>query len=283
MNVIKSSEIIKYQFYSMPKELFADKYKDLSLEAKMIYTLFIDRLELSKKNNWVNEKGEVYLIFKRNDIGDILNITDKTVTKAIKELKDIKLVFESRRGLGKPNLIYIGKLNIENQETENLPFITGKNSEIESRKNTTNESEKRPTSNTNINNTNFNETEISQSVIDEELEEIKQKCELHLLEEVDDRGNINTKLREVIENAIELMYYSTSITVGNAIIPQYIVRSKLKQLNGAKIFYALEKLKNNLKNTENFSNSSKYIISCLYNAINEYFSDAEIQFRIDTN
>ena len=90
MNVIKSSEIIKYQFYSMPKELFSNKYKDLSLEAKMIYTLFIDRLELSKKNNWVNENGEVYLIFKRNDIGDILNITDKTVTKAIKELKDIK-------------------------------------------------------------------------------------------------------------------------------------------------------------------------------------------------
>lgn len=283
MNAIKSSEIIKYQFYSMPKELFADKYKNLSLEAKMIYTLFIDRLELSKKNNWVNENGEVYLIFKRNDIGDILNITDKTVTKAIKELKDIKLVFESRRGLGKPNLIYIGKLNLENQETENLPFITEKNSEIESRKNTTNESEKLQPSNTNINNTNLNETEISQSVIDEELEEIKQKCELHLLEEVDDRGNVNTKLREVIENAIELMYYSTSITVGNAIIPQYIVRSKLKQLNGAKIFYALEKLKNNLKNTENFSNSSKYIISCLYNAINEYFSDSEIQFRIDTN
>ncbi len=283
MNVIKSSEIIKYQFYSMPKELFSNKYKDLSLEAKMIYTLFIDRLELSKKNNWVNENGEVYLIFKRNDIGDILNITDKTVTKAIKELKDIKLVFESRRGLGKPNLIYIGKLNLENQETENLHLITGKKSEIESRENTTNESEKLQTSNTNINNTNFNETDVSQSVIDEELEEIKQKCELHLLEEVDSRGNVNTKLREIIENAIEMMYYSSSITVGNAVIPQYIVRSKMKQLNGAKIFYALEKLKNNLKNTENFSNSSKYIISCLYNAINEYFSDAEIQFRIDTN
>lgn len=283
MNVIKSSEIIKYQFYSMPKELFSGKYKDLSLEAKMIYTLFIDRLELSKKNNWVNENGEVYLIFKRNDIGDILNITDKTVTKSIKELKDIKLVFESRRGLGKPNLIYIGKLNFGNQETENLHFITGKKSEIESRENTTNESEKLQTSNTNINNTNFNETDVSQSVIDEELEEIKQKCELHLLEEVDSRGNINTKLREIIENAIEMMYYSSSITVGNAVIPQYIVRSKMKQLNSAKIFYALEKLKNNLKNTESFSNSSKYIISCLYNAINEYFSDAEIQFRIDIN
>lgn len=283
MNVIKSSEIIKYQFYSMPKELFANKYKNLSLEAKMIYTLFIDRLELSKKNNWVNENGDVYLIFKRDDIGNILNITDKTVTKAIKELKDKKLVFESRRGLGKPNLIYIGKLNMENQETENLHFITGKNSEIESRENTINDSENIQTSNTNINNTNFNETDVSQSVIDEELEEIKQRCELHLLEEVDSRGNISTKLREIIENAIEIMYYSSSITVGNAVIPQYIVRSKMKQLNGAKIFYALEKLKNNLKNTENFSNSSKYIISCLYNAINEYFSDAEIQFAIDIN
>lgn len=283
MNVIKSSEIIKYQFYSMPKELFADKYKDLSLEAKMIYTLFIDRLELSKKNNWVNENGEVYLIFKRSEIGGKLDLTDKTVSKAIKDLKNFNLIYEQRQGLGKANLIYIGKLNLDNQDTEKSPFLNGKISDSRHGKNPTQDTEIFRPSNTNINNTNFNDTDVSQSVIDEELEEIKQKCELHLLEEVDSRGNINTKLREIIENAIEIMYYSSSITVGNSVIPQYIVRSKMKQLNGAKIFYALEKLKNNLKNTENFSNSSKYIISCLYNAINEYFSDAEIQFRIDTN
>ena len=278
MNAIKSSEIIKYQFYSMPKELFTDKYIDLSLESKMIYTLLIDRLELSRKNNWVNENGEVYLIFKRSEIGEKLNLTDKTVSKAIKDLKKFNLIYEQRQGLGKANLIYIGKLNSDNQDTENLPFLNGKISDSRQGKIPSQDTENFRPNNTNINNTDFNKTDVSQSVIDEELEEIKQKCELYLLEEVDSMGNINTKLREIIENAIEMMYYSSSITVGNALIPQYIVRSKLKQLNGAKIFYALEKL----KNTEKFSNSSKYIISCLYNAINEYFSDAEIQFRIDT-
>ena len=282
MELIKSSEIVKYQFYIMPKELFeSKKYKDISLEAKVIYTLFIDRLELSRKNNWINEKGEVYLIFKRNDIAEILNLTDKTVSKAIKELKQIELVYENRQGLGKPNLIYIGKLNSENQETENLQFRTSKNSETEIGKNTETESENFRGNNTNINNTNLKNNKISQSVKYNELEEIKEKCELHLLEEVDSYGNVNTQLKNMVENAIELMYYSSSIKVNNAIIPQELVRNKLKELNGAKIFYALEKIKNNLKNTQNFTNSTKFIISCLYNAINEYFSDAELQFGID--
>jgi len=104
---------------------------------------------------------------------------------------------------------------------------------------------------------------------------------LHLLEEVDSNGNINLQLKNMIENAIELMYYSTSIKVNNAVIPQEIVRRKLRELNGAKIFYALDKIKNNLKNTQTFTNSTKFIMRCLYNAINEYFSDAEIQYRID--
>lgn len=283
MNAIKLSEIIKYQFYSMPKELFVDKYKDLSLEAKMIYTLFIDRLELSRKNNWVNENGEVYLIYPRNEIVEKLNLTDKPVARAIKELKSLDLIYEQRQGLGKPNLIYIGKLNLDNQETENLPFLNSKKSDLADGNIPFLDTEKIRTSNTNIKKTNINNTKISQSLIDEELEEIKQKCELHLLEEIDGKGNVNTKMREVIENAIELMYYSSSITVGNAIIPQHIVRSKLKQLNATKIFYAIQKLKNNLTNTESFTNSTKYIISCLYNSINEYFSDAELQFAIDTN
>lgn len=282
MELIKSSEIVKYQFYIMPKELFeSKKYKEISLEAKVIYTLFIDRLELSRKNNWINEKGEVYLIFKRNDIAEILNLTDKTVSKAIKELKKIELVYENRQGLGKPNLIYIGKLNSDNQETENLQFRISKNSETEIGKNTEAETENFRGNNTNINNTNLKNNKISQSVKYNELEEIKEKCELHLLEEVDSYGNVNTQLKNMVENAIELMYYSSSIKVNNAIIPQELVRNKLKELNGAKIFYALEKIKNNLKNTQNFTNSTKFIISCLYNAINEYFSDAELQFGID--
>lgn len=127
MDAIKIDEIIKYQFYMIPKQLFTDEsYKKLSLDAKVIYALFIDRLELSRKNNWINEKGEVYLIFKRNDVAAILNLTEKTVSGAIKELKDVNLVNEIRQGLGKPNLIYIGKLKMGVQENTKLDFLNGK-------------------------------------------------------------------------------------------------------------------------------------------------------------
>ena len=281
MNAIKLSEIIKYQYYSMPKELFNGVYNTLSLEAKMIYTLFIDRLELSKKNNWINENGEVYLVFKREDIAKKLSLTDKTVSKSIKELKNLNLVFEERRGLGKPNLIYIGKLNSEIQDTKNLQFSNQNISDSGYRKNPKQESEYFRANNTDINKTNMSDTDVSQSVESEELEKIKEKCELELLEETDLNGNVDYRKRNMVENAIELLYYSTSISVNNAIIPQEIIRKKLKLLNGAIICYAIGKIENNLKNTTNFSNSSKYIMSCLYNAINEYFSDSEIQYQID--
>ena len=127
----------------------------------------------------------------------------------------------------------------------------------------------------------MSDTDVSQSVESEELEKIKEKCELELLEETDLNGNVDYRKRNMVENAIELLYYSTSISVNNAIIPQEIIRKKLKLLNGAIICYAIGKIENNLKNTTNFSNSSKYIMSCLYNAINEYFSDSEIQYQID--
>ena len=36
---------------------------DLSHTAKLLYTLLLDRATLSQKNNWVDERGFVYVIF----------------------------------------------------------------------------------------------------------------------------------------------------------------------------------------------------------------------------
>lgn len=65
LNLFKINETLTYKFYQMPKELFRNSlYRDrLSLEAKVTYTLLIDRLELSRINKWFNEK-EIYLIYK---------------------------------------------------------------------------------------------------------------------------------------------------------------------------------------------------------------------------
>src|SRR3989304_7670154 len=57
-------EEVTLRFYQVPKALFKNpKYKELSLGPKLMYSILRDRLELSIKNNWKDEKGYIYLIF----------------------------------------------------------------------------------------------------------------------------------------------------------------------------------------------------------------------------
>ena len=62
------------------------------------------------KNNWQDENRHVYLIFTRKDIQKLFNLSDKTVTKAFKQLIDCKLIYEKKQGRNKPNLIYPCKM-----------------------------------------------------------------------------------------------------------------------------------------------------------------------------
>ena len=125
-NVYTVAEENSHRFYQLPKELFAgDLYKGLSLNAKVIYSMLLDRKELSKKNNWVDEFGQIFLLFTRENIMEILNISKPTAVKAFKELADSKLIIEERQGLNKPNKIYVcrikyGGSNFELQEVESF-------------------------------------------------------------------------------------------------------------------------------------------------------------------
>ena len=40
----------------------------------------------------------------------MLNLSDKTATKAFKQLNECKLIHEKKQGANKPNLIYVGKI-----------------------------------------------------------------------------------------------------------------------------------------------------------------------------
>ena len=57
-------EEVTLRFYQTPKALFKNpKYKGLSLGPKLMYSILRDRLDMSIKNNWKDEKGYIYLIF----------------------------------------------------------------------------------------------------------------------------------------------------------------------------------------------------------------------------
>ena len=108
----KVNEFLENSFYQVPKELFANPYyTDLSLASKVLYGLLLDRLSLSIKNKWTDKDGDIYIIFSRKEAQEKLNLSDKTVTKAFKELKNKKLIREKRTGFKKNNIIYVGKIN----------------------------------------------------------------------------------------------------------------------------------------------------------------------------
>lgn len=97
-----------FSYFRMPKILFRDiKFKDLSTDAKTLYGILLDRMGLSVKNGWLDEQGRVYIIFPVQEVMDALGCADNKATKLFRELEKFGLIERKRRGLGKPNLIYV--------------------------------------------------------------------------------------------------------------------------------------------------------------------------------
>lgn len=97
----KINEYLENTFYQVPKELFTNPYyKKLNSDNILLYALLLDRLSVSRKNEWIDEDGNVFLLFARKDVEKELKLSDKTVTKAFKQLNNVGLVEEKRQGHG---------------------------------------------------------------------------------------------------------------------------------------------------------------------------------------
>ncbi|HHB2761472.1 TPA: replication initiator protein A [Staphylococcus aureus] len=103
-------EKYKEKFFQLPKVFFTnDSYKKMSNDAKISYAILKDRLELSIKNNWVDNNGNIYFIYTVTELEGILNCGNKKVAKIKKELENNELLIQKRQGLNKPNLLYLLK------------------------------------------------------------------------------------------------------------------------------------------------------------------------------
>ena len=108
------NEIYANRFYQMPKFLFAGKFKtELSSDAKILYALLKDRHELSIRNKWFDENGDIFLYFTRQEMGELLCCGKNKVIKLCNELKKFGLIEEVRQGLNKPNKIYLNVAEYE--------------------------------------------------------------------------------------------------------------------------------------------------------------------------
>lgn len=74
----------------VPKVLFQmEKYKNLSNTAKILYSLFLDRLKFAVQNGWVDGKGDLYVIYPKSEMKKDLNTTRYGVDQAVQELVEV--------------------------------------------------------------------------------------------------------------------------------------------------------------------------------------------------
>ena len=103
----------QYSFYRIPKRLITgDEFQDTSTEAKLLYGLMLDRLQLSIRNQWLDSLNRVYIIYTVEDIMADLHCGNQKACKLLSELENkTGLIKRKRQGLGKPSLIYVLKFS----------------------------------------------------------------------------------------------------------------------------------------------------------------------------
>jgi len=88
-------EEVTLRFYQVPKSLFKNPvYKGLGLGPKLMYSVLRDRLDLSTKNDWQDEKGYIYLIFSVEELSNILDAGERSVIRYKKSLVKYGLIYE---------------------------------------------------------------------------------------------------------------------------------------------------------------------------------------------
>ena len=80
---------------------------DLSHTAKLLYTLLLDRATLSQKNNWVDDRGHIYVIYPLSNLAKDLGCCISSVTRAFTELEKTDLAERVRYGFSKPSHILL--------------------------------------------------------------------------------------------------------------------------------------------------------------------------------
>lgn len=260
-----------FSFYRMPKVLFQyERYKYLSAEAKVLYGLLLDRMDLSARNGWVDAKGRVYIIFTIEEIMAKLNCGNKKAGQLLSELETkAKLIKRQRQGLGKPNLIYVlNFIGVDNAVERHLltcPYDTS-----ESVKTTSPEVSEQHGNNTDMNHTEYINTNPILSGC--ECDEMRTRMDydryfreaLCIEDLIHDKPFDEETILGILDILVDVCCSKRKlIRISGDDKPLEVVKSRLMKLDTEHIRYVLECLK---ANTTEVRNIRQYLLTALYNA-----------------
>ena len=272
-------EADKFMFIRIPKLLFElDGLKELSMGAKVMYGLMLDRVNLSAENRWIDKQGRVYIIYTINDAMEALGCSKKKAVDTVKELEIKGLIEKQRRGMGKPNLIYVKNFLTEVSEMNLKKFrnyISGSTEDTPQ-----GVSDMHP-NNTDKNNTDLNNTDYESSSLDMQ-DSLMEERELYteiikdnigldaLIYSQPDRSGVINELVGLMADVI--CSKEPRIRIGKEERPQQVVKSMFLKLNKDNITYVLDYLAGN---KEKIQNRRAYLLTALYNASVSYCSQCK--------
>lgn len=102
------SEAEKYSFIRIPVRLVTDPaFSDLSIQAKLIYGMLLDRMGISLKNEWIDKERRVYVIYPVAELQSDLGLSKRKTMECLAELETKGLIEKQMRGSGLPNILYV--------------------------------------------------------------------------------------------------------------------------------------------------------------------------------
>ena len=101
----------RFTFIKLPKCLVEDEcFIELSMDAKLLYAFFLDRVSLSIKNGWIDNQGRVFIYYSIKNICENLNCGTQKACKLLDEFEKVGALERKRQGLGRPNKLYLKKM-----------------------------------------------------------------------------------------------------------------------------------------------------------------------------
>ena len=249
------------------------------------------------KNGWLDEENKVFIIFTIDEIEETMNIGRNKAINIMKEIQDFGLIEKKRRGLGKPNIIYVKSFLVETKEENrtaeeetsedrnlNVKFQEVSKANLQKfEKQTSRNLENKPqeVSKTNCNKTNINKTEYSNTdfnntspispsktngikenpEVEEDIETLKQNIEyLSLIQE---KPEEKETIDLILNLMTEVIKNKTDRRINQSRIPFERLKEQLLTLKKEHIDYVLLVLS---ENKNKISNLRAYLLSLLYNA-----------------
>lgn len=234
----------------------------MSTDAKTLYGILLDRMGLSVKNGWLDEQGRVYIIFPVQEVMDALGCADNKATKLFRELEKFGLIERKRRGLGKPNLIYVK--NFADPRFRNRGKNDSGNADSEVQ-----DAAKSRGNKTELNKTEGSEPDPFSSDAEDEPDE-RTRLEAYFMQslEVDLLLRVCPDEKDTIDQIVNLLVDTCSskrrmLRVAGDDKPAEVVRSRFMKLNADHIRFVLKCL---AESTAPVRNMKQYLLAALYNA-----------------